>query len=91
MDGFHPENVGHLALRQFGLRPCTPRGITTLLGWTDRAVRGQVVDYLDFHLGGRHWPAFNIADMAITAGAAALIAASFLGQGSAKPSSSNDV
>ncbi|MBB5014954.1 bifunctional methylenetetrahydrofolate dehydrogenase/methenyltetrahydrofolate cyclohydrolase FolD [Rehaibacterium terrae] len=41
VDGFHPENVGHLALRQFGLRPCTPRGITTLLGYTDRPVRGQ--------------------------------------------------
>lgn len=41
VDGFHPENVGHLALRQFGLRPCTPRGVTTLLGWTDRPVRGQ--------------------------------------------------
>lgn len=40
VDGFHPENVGHLALRQFGLRPCTPRGITTLLGFTDRPVRG---------------------------------------------------
>ena len=26
VDGFHPQNVGHLALRQFGLRPCTPRG-----------------------------------------------------------------
>ena len=41
VDGFHPENVGHLALRTFGLRPCTPRGITTLLAWTDRPVRGQ--------------------------------------------------
>src|SRR5690606_5185039 len=41
VDGFHPENVGRLALRQFGLRPCTPRGITTLLAWTDRPVRGQ--------------------------------------------------
>ena len=41
VDGFHPENVGHLALRQFGLRPCTPRGVTTLLAWTDRPVRGQ--------------------------------------------------
>jgi methylenetetrahydrofolate dehydrogenase (NADP+)/methenyltetrahydrofolate cyclohydrolase len=40
VDGFHPENVGHLALSQFGLRPCTPRGITTLLGYTDRPVRG---------------------------------------------------
>ncbi|HVI26601.1 MAG TPA: bifunctional methylenetetrahydrofolate dehydrogenase/methenyltetrahydrofolate cyclohydrolase FolD [Xanthomonadaceae bacterium] len=40
VDGFHPQNVGHLALREFGLRPCTPRGITTLLAWTDRPVRG---------------------------------------------------
>src|SRR3546814_4469149 len=41
VDGFHPENVGHLALREFGLRPCTPRGITTLLAYTDRPVRGD--------------------------------------------------
>ncbi len=43
VDGFHPENVGHLALRQFGLRPCTPRGITTLLAYTDRPVRGATI------------------------------------------------
>jgi methylenetetrahydrofolate dehydrogenase (NADP+)/methenyltetrahydrofolate cyclohydrolase len=41
VDGFHPTNVGHLALRQFGLRPCTPRGIVTLLAHTDKPVRGQ--------------------------------------------------
>lgn len=41
VDGFHPENVGHLALRQFGLRPCTPRGIVTLLAHTDQPVRGR--------------------------------------------------
>jgi methylenetetrahydrofolate dehydrogenase (NADP+)/methenyltetrahydrofolate cyclohydrolase len=41
VDGFHPQNVGHLALREFGLRPCTPRGITTLLGYTDQPVRGR--------------------------------------------------
>ncbi|WP_425477719.1 bifunctional methylenetetrahydrofolate dehydrogenase/methenyltetrahydrofolate cyclohydrolase FolD [Pseudoxanthomonas winnipegensis] len=41
VDGFHPENVGHLALREFGLRPCTPRGIVTLLGHTDQPVRGR--------------------------------------------------
>ena len=41
VDGFHPRNVGHLALRRFGLRPCTPRGITTLLAHTDRPVRGR--------------------------------------------------
>ena len=44
----------------------------------DRVARGQVVDYLDFHLRGMHWPAFNIADVAITGGAVALIAVSFL-------------
>ncbi len=38
----------------------------------DRAVRGQVIDYLDLHLRGWHWPAFNIADMAIVGGAIAL-------------------
>lgn len=31
VDGFHAENVGRLALRQLGLRPCTPMGIMTLL------------------------------------------------------------
>ena len=35
----------------------------------DRAVRGQVIDFLDFHLRGWHWPAFNVADSAITVGA----------------------
>lgn len=37
----------------------------------DRAFRqGTVVDFLDFHLGPYHWPAFNIADIGITVGAA---------------------
>ncbi|TLU64203.1 bifunctional methylenetetrahydrofolate dehydrogenase/methenyltetrahydrofolate cyclohydrolase FolD [Thalassotalea litorea] len=31
VDGFHPFNVGKLALRQPGLRPCTPKGIMTLI------------------------------------------------------------
>lgn len=46
----------------------------------DRVVHGYVVDFLDFHwrfLAGifhrGHFPAFNVADMAITAGAVALI------------------
>lgn len=52
----------------------------------DRAARGQVVDYLDFHLRGLHWPAFNIADMAITGGAIALVVASFVSHGRAKAS-----
>ncbi|MBB6086305.1 bifunctional methylenetetrahydrofolate dehydrogenase/methenyltetrahydrofolate cyclohydrolase FolD [Wenzhouxiangella marina] len=31
VDGFHPVNMGRLALRNPGLRPCTPRGVMTLL------------------------------------------------------------
>ncbi|NMP17348.1 bifunctional methylenetetrahydrofolate dehydrogenase/methenyltetrahydrofolate cyclohydrolase FolD [Thalassotalea sp. Y01] len=31
VDGFHPSNVGKLCLRQPGLRPCTPKGIMTLI------------------------------------------------------------
>ncbi len=34
----------------------------------DRVVYGSVVDFLDFHLGKYHWPAFNIADSAIVIG-----------------------
>ncbi|PIT81073.1 signal peptidase II [Limnohabitans sp. 15K] len=35
----------------------------------DRALRGPVVDYFDFHWNSWHWPAFNIADVAICIGA----------------------
>ena len=34
----------------------------------DRIRFGAVVDFLDFHIGGWHWPAFNIADICITVG-----------------------
>jgi len=44
----------------------------------DRLVYGQVVDFLDFHAAGWHWPAFNVADAAITVGAGILIAESFV-------------
>jgi signal peptidase II len=39
----------------------------------DRFLLHAVVDFLDLHLLGRHWPAFNLADSAITLGAAVLI------------------
>src|SRR5687767_6623866 len=53
VDGFHAENVGRLALRQPGLRPCTPKGIMTLLAHTDRPVRGKhaVVVGVSNHVG----------------------------------------
>ncbi len=34
----------------------------------DRLTRGSVVDFIDVHAGSYHWPAFNIADSAITVG-----------------------
>ena len=39
----------------------------------DRFAYGAVVDFLDFHLGGQHFPAFNVADSAITVGAILLV------------------
>lgn len=39
----------------------------------DRLLHGYVVDFLDFHYGGWHFPAFNMADSAITIGAICLI------------------
>ena len=45
----------------------------------DRAVYGFVIDFLDFHAGGWHWPAFNVADIAICVGAGLLILDELLG------------
>jgi signal peptidase II len=53
-------------------------GLALILGGAlgnviDRLRFGHVVDFLDLHAGGWHWPAFNVADSAITLGAALLI------------------
>jgi len=39
----------------------------------DRATRGYVIDFIDVHVAGWHWPAFNVADSAITVGAVLLL------------------
>lgn len=39
----------------------------------DRVLYGHVIDFLDLHFGGWHWPAFNIADSAIFIGAGLFI------------------
>lgn len=39
----------------------------------DRIVYGHVIDFLDFYVGTWHWPAFNVADMAIVGGAGLFI------------------
>jgi signal peptidase II len=43
----------------------------------DRIALGYVVDFLDFYIAGWHWPAFNLADSAISVGAAIMIVDSF--------------
>ena len=53
-------------------------GLALILGGAagnllDRLARGHVVDFLDFYIGGYHWPAFNVADSAICVGAATLL------------------
>ncbi len=40
VDGFHPYNVGRLALRMPVLRPCTPRGVMTMLARTGQTLEG---------------------------------------------------
>jgi signal peptidase II len=40
----------------------------------DRLTVGPVTDFLDFHIGLYHWPAFNVADSCITIGVAVMIA-----------------
>lgn len=39
----------------------------------DRVLYGYVIDFLDFYVGKWHWPAFNVADMAIVGGAGLFI------------------
>ena len=65
----------------------TKRSVCTALGMIiggafanviDRLVHKAVVDFLDFHLYGWHWPAFNVADSAITIGVALFVLASLL-------------
>jgi signal peptidase II len=44
----------------------------------DRVRLGAVVDFLDFYVAGHHWPAFNVADSAITVGVCLFLVANFL-------------
>ena len=58
-------------------------GLALILGGAlgnliDRLRLGHVVDFLDFHALGWHWPAFNVADSAICVGAVILILEGFV-------------
>jgi signal peptidase II len=44
----------------------------------DRMRFGFVVDFLDFYVGDYHWPAFNVADIAISCGAFAILISMYM-------------
>ena len=70
------------------LRRATSRLVAVALGMViggaagnvvDRISYGAVFDFLDFHVGEWHWPAFNLADSGITVGVILLLADGLLG------------
>lgn len=59
-----------------------PLALSLILGGAvgnviDRVHIGAVVDFIDFHVGDWHWPAFNVADAAICVGAVLLVMGMF--------------
>ncbi len=46
----------------------------------DRIRIGEVIDFVDVHVGSAHWPAFNVADSAISVGAVLLVVSLFKGK-----------
>jgi signal peptidase II len=51
----------------------------------DRVGRSAVVDFLDLHAIGHHWPTFNLADVAIVLGAAMICVVALLAPATSKP------
>jgi len=65
-------------LRKTAGRPMFSAALALILGGAvgnviDRVLYGHVIDFLDVYAGAWHWPAFNVADSAITLGAVMLI------------------
>lgn len=65
-------------LRRHAQERLLPASLALILGGAignvvDRLRFDAVVDFLDFHLAGYHWPAFNVADSAITVGVALML------------------
>jgi signal peptidase II len=56
----------------------------------DRIVYGYVIDFLDVYVGDWHWPAFNVADSAITIGAVLMLLEAFFEQRDERSDSSNE-
>lgn len=65
-------------IRHHATEKLMPAALALVLGGAlgnviDRIRFGAVVDFLDFHVAGWHWPAFNVADSAITVGVVLLL------------------
>lgn len=63
--------------------PMLPLSLAMILGGAlgnviDRAIHGYVIDFVDVYYESWHWPAFNVADSAIVAGAVLFVLDSFL-------------
>ncbi len=56
----------------------------------ERVRHGYVTDFLDFHVGSLHWPAFNVADSSITVGVCLLLLDSLRGRHGAPAAASAD-
>lgn len=71
-----------IMLRQHARERLLPAALALILGGAlgnviDRLRLGAVADFLDLHLAGHHWPAFNLADSAITLGVALMLIQQF--------------
>ena len=65
-------------LRRHAAESLLPTALSLILGGAignviDRLRFDAVVDFLDFHVAGYHWPAFNVADSAITVGVVLMV------------------
>ncbi|MFH1754362.1 MAG: signal peptidase II [Candidatus Latescibacterota bacterium] len=75
--------LASILVTYIGLRtPCARKGIRFLLGLIlggaignliDRVLAGEVIDFIDMGIRQTRWPVYNIADMAVTIGAAGLV------------------
>ncbi len=75
--------LGYLYMTAPPGRAWTRWGVALVLGGAvgnliDRLRLGEVIDFIDLYWGPYHWPAFNVADSAITIGVALILLESFV-------------
>ncbi len=70
------KRYNHHVLFSFALTLLAAGAVGNLI---DRVHLGYVIDFIDFHVNGWHWPAFNLADAAICCGAFGIILDEILG------------